>query len=353
MIENMAKLSFNQLEYPNAVNLDIKDRRILSELDLDARQSNSQIAKKAKLSKNIVNYRLNRLEKAGIIKGYNTLFDYSKLGYFLIRVYLDFYELDPVKEEELIKYLKEESTTGNVCRTIGNWDLVVSFYVKNVREFWVIWSRFLERFRRIILEYNTNIVTKEILFSKAYFMKNDIGDEPHKKSLFSKRWVRGYAVAEDIDETDLKIVELLTEDGRAPIGKIARAVKLNSMSVIYRIKQLISKGIILGYRFDSNIEKIGYARFMVDLELEDTTVAASLVEYCQNHPHIVSTVESISDNNDFEFDIETEGFNTFLEIIDDMKHKFPGKIRNYKYVRVLENIKNKYMPMYNSNVCRI
>jgi hypothetical protein len=92
---------------------------------------------------------------------------------------------------------------------------------------------------------------------------------------------------------------------------------------------------------------------MVDMELEDTSVALSLVEYCQNHPHIVSTVEAISDNNDFEFDIETEGFDTFLEIIDDMKRKFPGKIRNYKYVRVLENIKNKYMPMYNHNMCKI
>ncbi|MBT4825065.1 winged helix-turn-helix transcriptional regulator, partial [Candidatus Woesearchaeota archaeon] len=40
--------------------LTLKDKRILKELDLDARQSNSKIAKKTRLSKNIVNYRIKR-----------------------------------------------------------------------------------------------------------------------------------------------------------------------------------------------------------------------------------------------------------------------------------------------------
>jgi len=59
-------------------NLDLKDRKILYYLDINSRQSNSDIAKKVGLSKEVVNYRIKRLEKEGIIKGYYTVLDFYK-----------------------------------------------------------------------------------------------------------------------------------------------------------------------------------------------------------------------------------------------------------------------------------
>ena len=66
--------------------LDLKDRKILYELDSNARQSNSGIAKKVGLNKNTVNYKINRMTEEGIITGYYTVVDSSRLGYFSIRV---------------------------------------------------------------------------------------------------------------------------------------------------------------------------------------------------------------------------------------------------------------------------
>ena len=47
--------------------IDTKDRKILNELDFNARQSNSEIARKVGLSKEVVNYRIRNLEKAEIV----------------------------------------------------------------------------------------------------------------------------------------------------------------------------------------------------------------------------------------------------------------------------------------------
>ena len=55
--------------------LDLKDRKILYELDSNARQSNSEIAKKVGLNKNTVNYKINRMTEEGIIAGYYTVID--------------------------------------------------------------------------------------------------------------------------------------------------------------------------------------------------------------------------------------------------------------------------------------
>ncbi len=85
--------------------MDLKDKRILYQLDLNARQTNTQIAKKVGLSKDVVNYRIKSLEKEGIITGYYTIIDTSKVGYFSFRVYLKLIDSTPVKEEEIINFL--------------------------------------------------------------------------------------------------------------------------------------------------------------------------------------------------------------------------------------------------------
>ena len=102
------------------IKLDLNDKKILKELDLNSRQSNTAIAKATRLSKNIVNYRIKRMEDAGIIEGYTTTFDYSKLGYLLIRVYFDFYETDQKKEEELIKFLISDKKTSQFQGLLAN-----------------------------------------------------------------------------------------------------------------------------------------------------------------------------------------------------------------------------------------
>ena len=45
------------------VELDLKDKKILFELDFDARQSYSEIAKKVRLSKQVVEYRIKKSRK--------------------------------------------------------------------------------------------------------------------------------------------------------------------------------------------------------------------------------------------------------------------------------------------------
>ena len=55
------------------MDLDLKDRKILYELDKNCRQSNSQIANKVSLSKQVINYRIRRLEDNNIITNYQAL----------------------------------------------------------------------------------------------------------------------------------------------------------------------------------------------------------------------------------------------------------------------------------------
>ncbi len=309
--------------------LNAKDWKIIKGLDLDARQSNSDLAKDVKLSKNVVNYQVKRMEALGLLKRHITLVDYSKLGYLLFGAYLDFYELDPKKEEELIQYLVKDRKTGMVSRTSGDWDLIFTMHVKSPLEFYDAWNKLMEKFRGLIRNYTTHLVTKEYLFSRTYLVSD--------KQAVKTSWSLGGNSPEDkVDEVDLSLLKLLSDNARIPIKELATKVGLGSMAIIYRLKQLAKKGIIVGHRADLNFEALGYEHYKVTLEFEDMKLAKELAGFCRSHPHVISITEAISDNADFEFDVEVKGLTAFRELMETLKKQFPGTIRNYKYIHLLQ-----------------
>ena len=66
------------------INLDRLDRRILSELESDARLTNLKLAERIGLSPSACLRRVQELEKIGIIKGYKAVIDRSLLGVGLV-----------------------------------------------------------------------------------------------------------------------------------------------------------------------------------------------------------------------------------------------------------------------------
>ena len=60
--------------------MDALDREIISFLRLDGRMSHEQISQQVNLSRPAVHERIKRLEEQGIIRGYQTLVDWSALG---------------------------------------------------------------------------------------------------------------------------------------------------------------------------------------------------------------------------------------------------------------------------------
>jgi len=63
--------------------LDVLDRGILEELNVDARRSHREIAERLKVSPTTVGMRIDRMERDGVIRGYIPLLDDEALGWEL------------------------------------------------------------------------------------------------------------------------------------------------------------------------------------------------------------------------------------------------------------------------------
>src|SRR3989338_3831479 len=127
--------------------LDVNDRKIIYELDRNSRQSFSSVGKKVRLSKEVVNYRVKRLQELGVLKGFYTVIDLAKLGYDSYRVYFKLTETSPEKQAEIIEHFRAKKGVWWLCSFMGEWDIAFATWARNNYDFGRIWQAVLERYR--------------------------------------------------------------------------------------------------------------------------------------------------------------------------------------------------------------
>ena len=140
--------------------LDLKDRKILYNLDLNCRQSNAQIGKKVGLSKQVVDYRIKRMEEDKIITRYWTNIDSYRFGYQVYRYYLITQNASLSKKEEIVQQIADYKNTWVTGRIKGNYDIVAVIWVKSIPEFYQFW-RTLETYSKILDNQTTLVLTED------------------------------------------------------------------------------------------------------------------------------------------------------------------------------------------------
>ena len=222
-----------------ALKLDNKDKKLLYLLDVDGRLTYSQLAKKTAMSKQVVKYRMDRLEKAGTIRGYYPMIDTSRLGFTVFRVYFKFKNITPAKKEEIINYFKQQKHIWAVVLIAGKWDIALGVSVENIYQFYEIWDNILEKYLENIKDYKTSIYSPIYHYAKAYITGNK--DDSKVRILGGREKV-------SFDDKDIKILISLSKNARASLLEIAKEVRISAELTSYRIKQLQKRGIIQGYR---------------------------------------------------------------------------------------------------------
>lgn len=316
--------------------LDLKDWKILNELDLNCRQSDSDIGKKVRLSKQVVNYRIKKLIDEGVITTFFPHIDISKLGYGAHKIYLQFRALTKEKEEEMWDYLIKQPTIVWAISCSGNWDLIFGIISKNIEEFDKTLTDFMNRYSEFILNRTITVFNKATLHHRKWLIKKE------QQPVY---WLVGGKIEEiKIDETDKRILKILNEDARKPIVEIAEKANISSSLTIQRIKKLEQKGIIGSFRIGLDRKKLGmnYCKAFIYYQNKTTEKENQVLNYCYYLPNILGVSQSIGPW-DLELEFEIKTYDDFHKIMKDIKNKFP-LIRNFDTVYIEKEYGKSFLP---------
>ena len=316
--------------------IDEKDRQILSELDKNARQADSEIAKKVRLSKQVVNLRIKKLISRGIITDFYTIVNPGNLGLNTYYIFLQLENINREEEKKLIHRISSLDYVGWLVSGIGKWDIILNVNVNSVFTLEKCLNHIISLCGKSLHEYIfTTLINAEHL-GYRFLLKSPFIDSAYqgeKTGIFK------------IDLTDEKILRVLANDARLAITEISEKTKLPLHVVNYRIKNLIKKGIIETFRPKINVNLLGYEWHLLLIQFQNISEGRKeeFIGYCKSHKNIYYITNTIGNYN-LMLDIHVRNVNEFKDVLAEFKDKFSDVIRLYESEIIFDEFKISYIP---------
>lgn len=316
------------------IKIDTIDKKILYELDKDARKSCREIGKKLRLSAEVVNYRIKRLEDLGIITAYTLAINLSKLNLIQFKILLSFQHIKSEKLEKIIEKLKENKSVKWIVSCKGTWDLIISLEAFSLNEVEFLKSQVLSYFSQYVSKKAISICTEACTFNRTYFSNNN-----QKNEMLLVDSEKGA----ELDDIDMRIIKKLSSNSRKSLVDIATELKTTVRIVNYRIKQLIKNKIITGFRLAIDYSKLGlqFYKLLIYLENPNEQEINNYISYFKNNKNLIHHVRVLG-SWDFEPEFEVYSEQEFNDILIEMKDKFSDIIKNIEIITISKEHKFIY-----------
>jgi DNA-binding Lrp family transcriptional regulator len=301
--------------------LDSYDKKILYELDINSRTSASKIAKKLKIPKETVNYRIKRLEKNGWINRLYTIFNASLFGYSYYRVFLKFYKLTASTETEIIDYITSDPTCANLRIIEGQFDLVFLTIQKNISELKSFLQCFFNIFGMHVEEKNVLMMMKTHKLNQKFLFEGKT-----IKKTFNHVNTKDYT----LDKIDLGIMKSISTDARTKLSVIAQSQCVDSRLIEYHIKRMERLGIIVAYTTDLNLVDLNRELIQIDIALKDPVVIPRIINFFDKTNTCIFVHELLG-KYDLSVEIYVENDEMLRDILEKFKEQF---LENYVYYDV-------------------
>ncbi|HJO14477.1 MAG TPA: Lrp/AsnC family transcriptional regulator [Candidatus Pacearchaeota archaeon] len=313
------------------MNLDIKDKRILTELDINARNTFQQIGKATQLSKETTINRIKNLEKRGIIQRYTTLVNFGKLGYTGFAIYSRFTNVNEKTKKEIIDYLSKIPEVYWIALIGGKYDIVFGIMAKSVFQFNKTYYKILTKYKKHLVDNAISIRTELRQHERKYLL-----DQKPKEFLppyFGKE-----PEIEKLNELDQNILSILSNNARIPITNLSSILKNPPSTIALRIKNLEKREIIQGYTTYIKAQNYGMQsyRLLLSLTNMDEKTRKDLFEYTNQNPNMILAIETVGEWN-FEITLELESPERLQEEIAKLRNHFANIIEKIEFLIMFED----------------
>lgn len=318
------------------IKLDLKDKRILDELNRNPNITFSNLAKKVSVSRQVAEYRINKLLSQKTIYAFYTLIDTGKLGYSSFRVHL---RLKNIGEETYSKFAKKlftEYPTFWVAFVSGSFDLIMDIFAKNSNELNNLLTNILQNNKEIIQNYEVLTILEMNLYSYGYFIKT-------KKSR-ARVILHKNSENKKIDELDKKILQKIKFNSRLPYHTTAGKIGTSRNSVKNRILKLEKNKVIAGYKTLINFNHLDKHSFKIFIKYNNAKIEQEkyLLNFLKNKKSVLATLKLLGRWN-LDIEIHTQDIKELQKFIMELRNKYEI-IENYEIIQIIDDYGIDFYP---------
>lgn len=318
------------------IKLDLKDKKILSMLSENSRAPLNSIAKKVRLSRDAVDYRIKRLAREGVIMQFFPIINLEKFGYETFHIFFLIDEMDKKQQDEFLLFLKSSPYVKNIIEYSDRWDYEVVLVARTLREFDDVVTQITSKFPQLIFEKEKMQVIKG--YSSIHLPLKFYEQSGHKlgDDRISDKEVK-------VDEVDVKILDILCGNCRTPSVKIAEKIDLTPDAVNYRIKKMTEGNVIRKFTILVNLSALNFHWYTFSLAMKtfNREHDNKFKQYVTTHPYILRAVKTLG-VWDFLLYVVADNPRHFHSTVKEIKTYFSDIIRNHQ--TLLAYVEHLYVP---------
>lgn len=313
--------------------LDYIDKSILFELDKNSRVPVAALAKRLKLSRDRIGYRMKRLLHSGVLAKCTATINPYQIGQVVYKTYIRL-EKNHNRISRFLKTLEGERRIYWYAECDGDCDIIFAAYSKTPEEFSNLQDGLFAQFGDIILESAVYTLVEAKFFRKHYLVGGG-----------TDSFTIGGALNHRIlDVTDRNILSALAENARYSLKELVEIVDAAPLTIANRIKKLEEQKIIVGYRVDLDHSQLGMTSFKAQLYLHNFSHDAfqQIYQFAQANPFVSYMIRQLGLCK-VELELEVESYEQYIRTIDDLRERFSKLIRTIETIRIKRQ-KYRWMP---------
>jgi len=318
------------------MNIDEKDKRILLELDRDGRASYASIAKRTRMAKETVRYRVEKLVKDGVIQKFLTVLNTPLIGKSHYQIFLRLQNADDQRRAGLMAFLENERSVAWLAELEGNYDVGFILLVNDQTELQTFMRQIDEKHRSLIMRRSISVNLSGEFYPRDYLGAARKAARPLA--------YRPAAKTVRLEETDEMICRLLSEDGRRSAVDMSAKLGLSADAVIQRMRRLVSLGVISGHTIVLDHTKTGmlHCKLLLRTGGEAERLRGMLSTMTMN-PRVTALIRVLAEW-DYEVDIEVSSLDELKDFKMMLTDKYADVLRDYDVLRVVRMPKYTFMP---------
>ena len=306
--------------------LDRYDQKILAALDRNAAQSVSDLARAVRLGRDLVDYRLERLQRQKFISGFHAVVDPYRLGLTVFKTFLKV-RAKPSELRTLFNAVRAHPNVYWSALTDGAWDLFFTCLAATPTQFWEIQQEVLAPFDRIVLEKEFATNMSFDMHARRYFGAG-------VRTIFS---VGGAPIDRTVTKEDRILLRALSENARLDAIALGKRCGLSPGAARARVQRLEQDGVILGYKIEVNLDAFERTLFKARLFAPTMTKQqqTAVERHCFEIDEMTYVVRQLG-SCPIELTIEAEDHRQFNEIIYGIKDHFSDCIQRVETLLMRE-----------------
>lgn len=325
--------------------MDLKDRKILYELDKNARESLTQIGKIVQMSPESVRYRVNNLIKEGTIKYFLTVIDSAKLGASYYDIFLKLQNVDAKKKKEVISFFTNSPNVTWMADIEGIFDIAMIIMVQNQLELQQLIEQMNQKFSSVIMKKTIAINLKGEFFKRDYLINKKRQELNQSKDKKTQLEYNPITTITKLDDLDVKICQLLANNSRINSVELGSKLNISADTVMLHIKKLQEHHIISGFTIIIDNEKINQLHYKILLYTNNNSQdkTNTLLSHIRLNNRVIAVIHTLAEW-DYEIDIEVENVNQLKEFTMNLTNNFSDIIKDYDTIRIVDMPKYNFFP---------